>query len=114
MGRRLTTVHPDGTAPGASESEEFEGDTTVILFTASRCAVCFDLQPKLIALMQTRFPRLPVRIVDCEHAPEEAARYQVGAIPTVVVQFEGKETVRYVRIFSLRQLAESIERPYRL
>lgn len=110
----MTVLHTDGTRPGDPEGTEPGSSTAVILFTAPGCAVCGDLQPKLISLMQTRFPRLAVRIIDCERAPEEAARYDVRTVPTVVVQFDDKETVRYVRVFSLQQLAESIERPYRL
>ncbi len=83
-------------------------------FAAPNCAVCVGLEPRVEAMARELFPRLARVRVDCEQARELAAQLGVFTIPTVIVYFEGQETVRKSRSFSLGELREAIERPYHL
>ncbi len=81
-------------------------------FSGPDCAVCEILKPKLLELLQQRFPKLTVGEVDCAASPQLAAQQIVFTIPTLIVYFEGKEGIRKSRSFSLAELASELERPY--
>ena len=52
--------------------------------------------------------------VELDAIPELGRRYNLSAVPTVLVFFQGKEHFRKTRVFGLEELADAIERPYRL
>ncbi|MFO8155297.1 MAG: thioredoxin family protein [Pseudomonadota bacterium] len=85
----------------------------VILFTAPDCGVCTVLRPRLEAMLDD-FPRVARLQVDCAALPELARAWGVGALPTLVVTFEGRESVRFSRSFAVGQVAEALARPYEL
>ena len=43
-----------------------------------------------------------------------SAHFNVFAEPTVIVFFDGKETIRKSRNFGLQELEDAIKRPYQL
>ncbi len=83
-------------------------------FSGPDCGVCRDLQPKVAALLRDRFPRIRRAGIDCAAQPALAAAHQVFTIPALLVFFDGRETLRLARGFSLRQLEQGLARPYRL
>lgn len=86
----------------------------LVWFTAPGCNVCRDLKPRVASLIDDRFPQISLQEVDCEAAPAVAAQQQIFTIPSLVIFFDGAETIRKSRNFSLQQLATEIERPYQL
>lgn len=84
----------------------------VVLFTDTSCRVADAVEPKLAALLRERFPALRYTVVSRTDAPELLAQWGVLAFPTVIAWFDGKETARFVRAFSLDAVAEALERPY--
>jgi len=86
----------------------------LVFFDAPSCAVGTAVEPKLRELIGRDFPRFKLYGVDTSRAPALAAQYGVTATPTVAVFFEGHEHLRRSRSFSLGELREEIERPYRL
>ena len=82
-----------------------------ILFTAPDCGVCTALRPRLEAMLEA-FPRLARLQVDCAAVPALARAGGVGALPTLVLAFEGRETARFSRSFAVGQVAEALARPY--
>ena len=86
----------------------------LVYFTAPDCAVCGALEPRVQAMAGELFPALALARVDCAQAPELAAQTGVFTIPTVIVYFEGQEAIRKARNFSLIELRDAIDRPYRI
>jgi len=46
--------------------------------------------------------------------PDISSQYGVFTIPTIVVYFDGNETIRKSRHIGVGELAQAIERPYNL
>ena len=83
-------------------------------FSTPDCRVCASLRPKLEALLAEAFPRLAGAYVDCAALPEAAAQYQVFAVPSLLVFFDGRETLRRGRGIGMGQLRDDIGRIYAL
>lgn len=90
-------------------------NTGVLLyFTTDSCSVGEALQPKIMDLIKTNFPKIKICNCDLNESPEIAANYQAFVEPTILVFFEGKETVRKSRNISMYELEMAIKRPYKL
>ena len=85
-----------------------------VWFSGPDCRVCSNLKPKLATLLERRFPLLETAQVDCDSSAEAAARYQVFTVPTLLIFFAGRESLRKVRNLSLRELETELQRPYHL
>ena len=85
-----------------------------VWFSAPGCRVCSDLQPKLATLLEDHFPLFQSARVDCTATAEAAARHQVFSVPTLLIYFEGRESLRKIRNLSLPGLAAELQRPYHL
>lgn len=94
-----------------SAIEELPG--VLAYFTGPYCNVCKIIKPKILELLETRFPAIAFYTVDCDALPQAASRYGVLSIPTVIAYFDGKETMRLVRNFSIGELSQAISRPYK-
>jgi thioredoxin-like negative regulator of GroEL len=86
----------------------------LIYFSNETCNVCKVLKPQIINLLKEKYPEIPFYYVDISETPEISAQSQVFTIPTIVVYFEGKETIRKSRHIGLGELAEAIRRPYEM
>jgi hypothetical protein len=63
-------------------------------------------------LIEEKFSKIQFYFVDREMSPEIAAQHSVFVEPTILVFFDGRETIRKSRHFSIDELEMSIERPY--
>jgi len=99
-----------------SDFEEIITQNTGVLmyFSTLSCAVGEALEPKIIDLLKTDFPKIPFYFIDINVTPEISARYSVFVEPTILVFFEGKETIRMSRHISLFELSKAISRIYKL
>lgn len=86
----------------------------LIYFGTPDCGVCLSLKPKILQLLDERFPKLKFVYVDCVQTPQVAAQAGVFAVPTVVVYLDGKESWRRTRNLGIAELQESLQRPYAL
>lgn len=84
----------------------------ILYFSGRDCGVCQVLWPRVEALLAEEFPELPLYRIELDEAREFAAQSGVFTIPTLICYFDGRETGRLVRSFSLQQLRELVERPY--
>ena len=50
--------------------------------------------------------------VDVKNTPDVAAQFQVFALPTILIYFQGKEYYRFSRNIGVNELREAIARPY--
>ena len=83
-----------------------------VLFYCSTpsCGVCKSLKPKVIELVQSHFPNLPMYYVDIDAIPEARGQLSVYSVPAVLVYFKGKELIREARNFGIMELGAKIDR----
>ena len=78
------------------------------------CNVCKVLKPKVLEMIENNFPEINFCYVDLNEAKEISGQLSVFSVPTVLVYFEGKETIRVSRNVHLEELREQIERYYKM
>ncbi len=83
-------------------------------FSTLSCSVGEALEPKVIDLLNNNFPKIPFYFVDMNALPKISAENNVFVEPTILVFFEGKETIRKSRIISIADLSGSLLRIYNL
>ena len=99
-----------------TEYESIINDNLGVLLYFSRisCNVGEALEPKVINLLKEKFPKIPFYFVDMDKTPTIPVIYSVFVEPTIIVVFDGKETIRKSRIISIGDLSDSINRIYQL
>lgn len=78
------------------------------------CNVCKVLKPKVIELLEVDFPKISFCYINLNEAKEISGQLSIFSVPTVLVYFEGKETIRASRDMHLEELREQIGRYYKM
>ena len=86
----------------------------LLYFSTISCTLGEALEPKVVDLLKNKFPKIPFYFVDMNVSPEISAKNSVFVEPTILVFFDGKETLRKSRHISIIDLSESIERIYKI
>ncbi len=86
----------------------------LLYFSRPACNVGEALEPKVVKLLEEKFPKIPFYAVDMDKTPTIPVKYSVFVEPTIIVIFDGKETIRKSRIISIGELSDSIDRIYKL
>lgn len=86
----------------------------LVYFSTDMCQVCKVLKPKINALVQEEFPLLMPLYIDSTKLPGIAGQYRIFTAPTILVFFEGHETIRKNRNIGVDELKREIQRPYSL
>lgn len=86
----------------------------LVYFSTPQCNVCKVLKPKVLELLQQRYPRMGFVYSDVAQDAEVAAQLGVLTVPTLIVYFDGRETDRFVRTFGIGELEAAIARPYEM
>ncbi|WP_298368073.1 thioredoxin family protein [uncultured Lutibacter sp.] len=89
-------------------------EAVLLYFKTNSCVVGEAVEPKINDLIKSKFPKIKTFSVDMNLAPNIAANYSVFVEPTVIVFFQGKETIKKSRSFSILELEETLKRPYEL
>ena len=84
----------------------------LVYFSTLKCSVGEALEPKVLELIKNDFPKIATFFVDMNAAPRLAAEYSVFVEPTILIFFDGKETLRKSRHISIHDLSNSIGRIY--
>ncbi|MHB8581338.1 MAG: thioredoxin family protein [Ignavibacteriaceae bacterium] len=105
-----------GDISSKEELEKFISNNqgVVVYFSTPSCNVCKVLKPKLIELLEVKFPYMIFAYVDCDKSKELAAQNNIFAVPTILFFIDGKEIIRKSRNVSLIELEGEINRPYSL
>jgi len=98
------------------EYRELVGNSPALLsyFSTPHCQVCKVLKPKVLRLLSEEFHRMEAAWIDMERSPVIAGQHSIFAAPTLLVYFDGKETLRKSRNISIQELRHEIGRTYRL
>ncbi len=95
--------------------ERIQTETALLVyFSNDGCSVCKSLRPKIELMVQKEFPLMNMVYIKTDVLPETAGQLRVFTIPTVLVFFDGRETIRKIRNFSVEELMSDIRRPYSL
>jgi len=86
----------------------------LVYFNTQSCNVGEALEPKVKNLVVNNFSKIKILTVDLNFAPEIAAKFSAFIEPTILVFFDGKETIRKSRNIGIYELEEAIKRPYQL
>jgi thioredoxin 1 len=98
------------------KAEEVLSDTVAALFYFSKtsCAVGEAFEPKVRNLLTEKFPKINFYTIDINLSPSLAAKFSAFVEPTILLFFEGKETIRKSRNIGIFELENAIKRPYKL
>lgn len=91
-----------------------ENTAVLVYFSTISCNVGEALEPKVQELLNADFPKMAFYKIDMNFSPEIAAKYSAFVEPTILVFFEGKETIRKSRNIGIYELQSAILRPYKL
>ena len=91
-----------------------ENQAVLAYFSTKACSVCKVLKPKVSQMVSECFPQMKVVDIDLDKLPALASQICIFTAPTVVVFFDGHETIRKSRAFGIDELKAEIERPYYL
>ena len=86
----------------------------MLYFNTISCNVGESLEPKVKNLIKNNFPKISFYTVDINFSPKIAVKCNAFVEPTIIVFFEGKETIRKSRNIGIYELHEAINRPYKL
>jgi len=89
-----------------------ENNAVLAYFSIENCSVCHVLKPKVAEMISCSFPKMKMVFVESAKSPDLAALYRVFTVPTVIVFFVGRETIRKSRAFGVEELMDEIQRPY--
>ncbi len=82
--------------------------------STSECNVCKVLKPKVIDMIDNDFPQIQFYYVNLNEAKEVSGQLSVFSVPTILIYFEGKETIRVSRNIHLEELRKQIDRYYQM
>ena len=91
-----------------------ENEAVLAYFSTEACSVCKMLKPKVSQMVTECFPQMKAVNIDLDKLPELVAQICIFTAPTVVVFFDGRETIRKSRAFGLDELKSEIQRTYSL
>lgn len=97
--------------------QEFEAilagnEAVLAYFSTQTCSVCKVLKPKVAEMLAETFSEIKMIFVESDRFPELAAQNRIFTAPTVLVFFDGRETIRKSRAFGIDELRSEIQRPY--
>lgn len=81
-------------------------------FSTDACNVCKVLKPKVGELLHYDFPKIKAVYVKTDVVPDVAAQHQIFTVPTILVFFDGRETIRKSRNIGIDELRKEIQRLY--
>ena len=91
-----------------------ESTALLVYFSSESCNVCKVLKPKAKDLLDEKFPLMIPVYVDIEKSPLISGQNRIFTIPTILLYFEGKESLRVSRNISIAELENSIGRIYHM
>ncbi|BBE30759.1 hypothetical protein OSSY52_09000 [Tepiditoga spiralis] len=79
-----------------------------VLYTNDTCGVCKSLKPKIKALSEEK--NIPLEVVNVEEERERASQKLIFTIPVLAFEHENKEYQRWVRVFSVNDVKNYLDR----
>ncbi|MEW5845319.1 MAG: thioredoxin family protein [Bacteroidota bacterium] len=93
-------------------SKALSEPATAIYFNSQACGVCHVMLPQLEQIVGSEFPKMNIYVVNANDSPEICGKFSVFTFPTVLIFFEGKESLRMARNINLATFRQAVARPY--
>ena len=103
-------------AESLDDAQQFlrENAAVMVFFSDDSCNVGDALSPKLQEMIQTHFPEMQFLEINVQMIPEANGFFNIFVIPSVLVYFDGRESIRMARHINVQSLKNQIERLYQL
>ena len=89
-------------------------DIVLCYYSSISCGVAEALEPKVRRLLEEKFPKINYYLINLPFSKKICAANSVYVEPTILVYFDGKETLRKSRNISIVDLEKSIGRLYKI
>ncbi|WP_156919086.1 thioredoxin family protein [Hippea sp. KM1] len=94
-----------------SSKEEFEdfiqnGRPTIVVFSTHDCATCRPVKEKIAS----RFKDVDTANIYLDDVRELSGELSIFNVPVVCIFLEGKELYRFIRVFSMDEIEEKLNR----
>jgi len=86
----------------------------LVYFSGASCGVCKVLKPKIKEAFSTNYPNIKFLEINIEDNLELSRQFNIFAMPSILVFFDGSEFVRKERNVSVDGLIDQVKRPYSL
>lgn len=86
----------------------------MLYFYSDRCAPCISLRPKVIELINNKFPEIELVFINSEKYPDIPAHFGVFSNPSIILFIDQREYFRNSKYISEDQLAEQTDRLYKM
>jgi len=93
-------------------SKALSEPASAIYFNSQACGVCHVMLPQLEQIVGNEFPKMRIYVVIANETPEICGKFSVFTFPTVLIFFEGKESLRMARNVNLASFRQAVARPY--
>lgn len=98
----------------ASQNAVKENKAVLFFFSTLKCSLGEALEPKVYQLLKEEYPKISFYFIDMQTTPIIAAHYSVFVEPTILIFFDGKETIRKSRNIGIDEFSKSISRIYKI
>ena len=89
-------------------------EALLVYFSGEHCGVCKTLKPKIQSAFNATYPKIKQLEIKTEENIELARQFNVFALPTIIVYFDGAEFQRKERNISVDGFISDVKRPYEL
>jgi len=89
-------------------------DALLIYFSGTSCGVCKVLKPKITKAFNENYPKIKQIEINIEDNLELSRQFNIFAMPSILIFFDGSEFVRKERNISVDGLIGQVKRPYSL
>ncbi|MBL4746947.1 MAG: thioredoxin family protein [Flavobacteriaceae bacterium] len=89
-------------------------EVVLCYYSSISCGVAEALAPKVRRLIEEKFPKIHYYQINLPFSKKICAANSVFVEPTILVYFNGKETLRKSRNISILDLDKSIDRLYKI
>jgi len=87
-------------------------EALLVYFSGEHCGVCKVLKPKITEAFAANYPKIKFLEIQTEQNLELARQFNVFAMPTILVFFDGQEFQRKERNISVQGFIDDVKRPY--
>jgi thioredoxin 1 len=91
-----------------------EKPAVVFYFYNDSCQPCVALRPKILELIDEKFPKMELYFINSAKNPEVNGQFNIFASPVILVFFDRKEYIRKSKYVSIPEIEKEIQRYYQL
>jgi len=81
----------------------------LIEFSASWCFPC-KLQKPIMETIGKKYKSIKIQMIDIDNDKELASKYGIKAVPTVIIERDGKELNRFVGVTTEKEIEKALEK----